>query len=158
MDKLRIEGARIIWKNFRGKRDKYNTDGSRTFNVVIEDLERAQEIINLGWALKPLKNEDGETEAYFLPVKVNYDSQIPPRIHKVSISGNSSLPLDERSIDMLDYLPIEYVDIIVSPYVWSVGGNTGVKAYCQTMYVVIEENELDLKWANYQAEALLGEE
>lgn len=151
MERLRLEGVNVIFKNFRGQKGPYNETGVRTFSVVIDDLEEGAQLLNEGWALKPLKNEDGEIDAYHLPVKINYASRQPPRIYKVSIVTQGQLPLDERTIDMLDFLPIDYADIIVNPYHWEVRGETGIKAYCQTMYVVIEENELDIKWANLPA-------
>lgn len=148
MERLKLEGATVIFKNFRGEKGTYNEEGVRTFSVVIQDLERAAELMEQGWALKPLKNEEGDIEAHHLPVKVNYNSRQPPRIYKISMVNSAQLPLDEKTIDMLDYLPIDYVDLIVNPYSWEVRGETGIKAYCQTMYVIIEENELDIKWAN----------
>ena len=148
MERLQLEGVAVIFKNFRGEKGTYNEEGVRTFSVVIQDLVYATDLIAQGWALKPLKNEEGNIEAYHLPVKVNYASRQPPRIYKISMVNNAQLPLDDKTIDMLDYLPIDYVDVIVNPYSWEVRGETGIKAYCQTMYVVIEENALDIKWAN----------
>ncbi len=148
MERLKLEGATVIFKNFRGEKGTYNEEGVRTFSEVIQDLEHAAELIAQGWAVKPLKNEEGDIEAYHLPVKVNYDSRQPPRIYKISMVNNAQLALDVKTIDMLDYLPIDYVDLIVNPYSWEVRGESGIKAYCQTMYVVIEENALDIKWAN----------
>ena len=158
MERLKLEGAAVIFKNFRGEKGTYNEEGVRTFSIVIQDLEYAADLIEQGWALKPLKNEEGEADAYHLPVKVNYDSRQPPRIYKISMVNNAQLPLDEKTIDMLDYLPIDYVDLIVNPYSWEVRGETGIKAYCQTMYVVIEENALDIKWANLDGTNLPTEE
>lgn len=148
MERLRLEGVHVIFKNFRGEKGPYNETGVRTFSVVIDDLEYGAHLLDEGWALKPLKNEEGKIDAYHLPVKINYASRQPPRIYKVSLTTGGQLALDERTIDMLDYLPLDYADIIVNPYNWEVRGETGVKAYCQTMYVVIEENELDIKWTN----------
>lgn len=151
MENLRLENMQVIFKNFGGQKGPYNAEGIRTFSVVINDLEYAEQLLDLGWALKPLKNEDEEIDAYHLPVKINYASRQPPRIYKVSMINNASLLLDDRNVEMLDLLPIEYADLIVSPYKWEVRGETGIKAYLQTMYVVIEENELDIKWANVRA-------
>jgi hypothetical protein len=148
MERLRLEGVRVIFNNFRGEKGPYNEEGVRTFSVIIDDLDYGAELLEMGWALKPLKNEDGDIDAFHLPVKINYSGRLLPRIYKVSMVNNSQLPLDERTIDMLDYLPIDYADIIVNPYHWEVRGESGIKAYVQTMYVVIEENELDIKWAN----------
>jgi hypothetical protein len=152
MERLRLEDVKIIFKNFRGEKGPYNEAGVRSFSVVVDDPKFAADLIDEGWALKPLKNEEGDIDAYHLPVKVNYVSRQPPRIYKVSMSNKGQFPLDERTVDMLDYLPIDYADVILNPYQWEVRGESGVKAYCQTMYVVIEENELDIKWANLSAD------
>ncbi len=148
MERLRLEGVRVIFKNFRGEKGTYNEAGVRSFSILIDDMDMAAELIVDGWALKPLTNDEDVVDAYHLPVKVNYGGRVPPRIYKVTMSTGSNLQLDERTIDMLDYLPIEYIDIILNPYIWDVRGETGVKAYVSTAYVVIEENELDIKWAN----------
>lgn len=148
MERLRLENVQIIFKNFRGEKGPYNDTGNRNFSVLVDNLDLASDLIKEGWNLKPLKNEDGDIDAYHLPVKINYEGRIPPRIYKVTMSTGSQLQLDIKTIDMLDYLPIDYADIIINPYRWEVRGESGVKAYVQTMYVVIEENELDIKWAN----------
>lgn len=150
MERLTLEGVRIIHVNFRGEERQYNPPGSRVFSVLIEDLDTANELLTAGWNLKPLYNPDesDEVSAFFLPVKINYESNFPPRIYKVTRSTGQSLLLNEDTIDMLDYLSIEYVDVILNPYRWTVREDSGVKAYVQTMYVVIDENALDLKWAN----------
>ena len=149
MERLRLEDVQVIFKNFRGEKGQFNEEGNRNFSILIKDLGLAADLIGAGWALKPLANEEeGMIDAYHLPVKLNYASRFPPRIYKVTMSTGNQLPLDEKTIDMLDYLPIEYVDIIVNPYEWEVRGERGIKAYLQTMYVVIEEDELDIKWAN----------
>ncbi len=147
MNKLHLEEVGVVFKNFRGAPSTYNAEGKRNFSILISDLVVAADLIEEGWALKSLKNEDGEIDAYHLPVNVNYKGRTPPRIYKVSLTTNRQLALEERTIDMLDYLPIQYIDVILNPYEWEVRGETGIKAYCHTMYVIIEENELDIKWA-----------
>ncbi len=150
MERLQLEGVEIIFKNFRGAEGTYNAEGARGFSVLIDNLEKAQELLAEGWALKPLKNEDGDIEAYHLPVKVNYGGKFPPRIYKITPSTKKKLSLEEPTVGMLDYVPIEYVDLVVNPYQWEVRGETGVKAYLQSLFAMIHEDELDIKWAEFE--------
>lgn len=151
MERLTLENVRVIFRNFSGASGQFNAEGNRVFSVVIEDLDYAKTLISEGWALKELKNEDGVVDAYQLPVKLNYGSGMPPRVYKVSLTGRNQVLLNEETIGMLDYLPIDYVDVVLNPYRWTVRGETGIKAYCQSMYVVIEESALDVKWANFMS-------
>jgi hypothetical protein len=48
---------------------------------------------------------------------------------------------------MLDYADIKTIDVMLNPYEWEVNGNTGVKAYLKTAFVTLNEDELELKYA-----------
>ena len=142
-----LQNVPIIFKNFQGQKGQYNAEGVRTFSIVIETPTMAEEMLKDGWNLKPLKDEDGKISAYHLPVKVNFASRRPPRIYKVTQGGTRQLQLNEEMVGMLDYLTVSTVDVIINPYAWDVNGNQGIKAYLDTMYANIDENELDLKYA-----------
>ena len=143
-----LEGVRIIFRNFTGKEGQYNREGDRNFGVIIPDQATAEAMLTDGWNIKYLKpredDEEGE-ETPWLSVSVNFDKGRPPKIMLVTSRGRTNL--DEDSVETLDWADITNVDLIVRPYTWEVSGRTGIKAYLQSMYVTIEEDELERKYA-----------
>lgn len=148
--KLQLEGVRILWPNFSGKKTEFNAEGDRNFNILIEDPDLAEEIISAGWNLRRREGyeEEGGPPFWTMKVKVNYDSRYPPRIYKVLRDGSPPLPLDEKTVMMLDLLRIEFADVLLSPYVsfWPAQNKEGITAYLDTAYVLTEDNPLDEKW------------
>lgn len=141
-----MEGVRIVFRNFTGKEGQYNREGDRNFAVLLDD-EVANAMDADGWNikwLKPRENDEEETQQAYLQVAVNFKGR-PPRIVIITSRGRTNL--DEDSIEMLDWADIKNVDLIVRPYEWSVNGKTGIKAYLQSIYVTIEEDALELKYA-----------
>lgn len=137
-----IEDAKIIFRNFSGKTDKYNTTGKRTFSVIIPE-QSALAMQRDGWNVKPLKMRDGDVEQrYHLPVEVRFSNR-PPKI--VQVSGNRHINLTEDMVSVLDWADISACDISISPRVWGDPGNERVKAYLRTMLVTIEEDELEAR-------------
>jgi len=146
-----ITNARIMFRNFKGEKSRYNKEGDKNFCVVIDDMDHAKELIDIGWNVKILKpREEGDEPLYYIPVAIRYDI-IPPKIYMVT--KTKKILLDEDTVKTLDYAEIVNVDLELRPYCWTGdNGETGIKAYCHKMYVDIYQSPLDLKYEN------LGEE
>lgn len=142
---LLMENARIIFRNFTGKEGKYNREGDRNFCVLLDE-DTALAMDRDGWNVKALRaREDGDPDQPYLQVSVGFKIN-PPKIVMVTSRGKTILGEDE--CELLDWADIRSVDIIVRPYQWTVNGKSGIKAYLKSIYVVIEEDELDLKYAD----------
>lgn len=145
-----LEGVRIIFRNFRGEKGPYNKEGTRNFGVILPDVAQAMQLQSDEWNVKwldPLDEDEGENQEKvpWLPVEAAYDKGRPPRIFMITSRGKTEL--SEATVQTLDGANITNVDMIVRPYTWNVNDRGGVKAYLQTLYVTIEEDELERKYA-----------
>lgn len=145
LESVTMENVRIIFRNFSGKEGQYNREGDRNFAVLLPD-EVAVAMQRDGWNVKYLKpREDGDAPAPYLQVKVNFRGR-PPRVVMISSRGRTNLGADEVSV--LDWVDIANVDLIVRPFSWDVNGAQGIAAYLQSIFVTINEDELELKYAD----------
>lgn len=142
-----IENARIVFRNFKGAEGQYNREGDRNFSILL-DPEVAENLDRAGWNVKYLKvredAEEGTEPQPYITVSVNFKGK-PPRIIMISSRGRTDIGEDE--CELIDYADIRTVDIMLNPYHWNVGEKSGIKAYLKSMYVTIEEDALDLKYA-----------
>ena len=148
-----MENARLICRNFEGREEKYNRKVDRNFGLIIEDPEVAQQLAEDGWNIKELtpKNNDDYDDTpeviYWLPVTVRFDN-VPPKV--MLVTRRKKTRLNEENINTVDYANIAKVDLTVTPYDWEVNGKSGTKAYLQTMYVTINEDEFADKYADLE--------
>lgn len=145
-DNVTLEDKRIIYRNFKGAPGQFNKAGDRNFSVLL-DPDEAQRLTDEGYNVKYLKpREEGDEPQAHLPIKINFEKGAPPRIVMITSRGRNIL--DEDTCEVLDYAYILNVDLIFGPYNWNVNGNTGKSAYLQSIYVTIEEDELERKYAD----------
>lgn len=147
IENVMIEGATLIYRNFSGKESQYNREGDRNFGVILPE-EVAADLIPLGWNVRRLKprdlDEEGVEPAPYISVAVSYKIK-PPRI--VMITSKARTNLDEERVGVLDWAEIKTADLIFRPYEWTARGESGVKAYLQSLFVTIDEDPLELKYA-----------
>lgn len=142
-----VEDARIIFRNFAGKEGPYNREGDRNFAVILpQDI--AQQMLADGWNVRTLEaREEGDEETPYISVAVNFNNR-PPRI--VLLAGESRTQLTQSTVEVLDWADIKTADLIARAYDWSVNGKTGTKAYLQSLFVTIEEDPLERKYAVHE--------
>lgn len=150
-DILQIDDARIIYRNFAGRGDKYNREGDRNFAVLIPDEKLADELVERGWnvKIKPPR-EDGDTPFMFLPVKVKFNDRGPNVYLK---TGNAQNRLGEDSVGLLDNIDIISVDLDIRPYDWVIQEGTkneksGRSAYLQSIRVTQDVDRFADRYAS----------
>lgn len=140
-----IENAELIFRNFEGREGQYNRAGQKEFSVILPP-ELAEQMLKDGWNVKTLNpREEGEEPTPYITVAVNFDYK-PPRVVMITNEGNTKTNLDEGSVAVLDWADIRQVDLIIRSYFWTVGDKTGIKAYLKSLFVTIEEDELERKY------------
>ena len=145
-----FDDATIVLRNFAGKPSQYNAAGNRNFCVVIDDPDEAQRLKEEGWNVKTFRQSDPDREPdHYIQVAVNFGGYRPCKI--VLIEGRKRTALDEDNVGLLDRADIERVDFSVNPSYWEKNdGSTGIKAYLDSMYVTLEEDELAKRYAEYE--------
>lgn len=143
---LRLEGMKIGFRNFAGEEGPYNKKGDRNFVVFLDPIF-AEEIAERGWNVKwPKPNEDIDPEnderRPYLPVAVSKNGGWKI----VTVMDEEATMVHEDELDMLDWIEYDFCDMVLNPYVWSVNGNTGVKAYLKSLYINVATDEFARKY------------
>lgn len=156
-----MEGVRIIFRNFKGEEGKYNREGVRNFGVILPEEDGLPErMLADGWNVKRLKPSEEEQDEgievgpAWLPVEAAWDKGRPPKIVMITSRGRTNIT--EDTAEQLDWVDIAIdeqtglpkCDLMVRPFVWkNAMGASGVKAYLKSMFVTIEEDDLERKYA-----------
>lgn len=142
MENLKIKNARITFRNFRGEAKRFNREGDRNFCVVLPE-EDALQLKEDGWNVRmrdPL--EEGDPATGLLSVSVSFkNNRYLPKVVLVTSKGKTQL--DEDMIGILDSAVIINVDVCIRPKEYFVNGHDGIKAYCKTLYVTVEDDEFE---------------
>lgn len=150
LDRAKLEGYQITFKNFSGRETNFNRAGNRNFSVVLDD-ETADQMKADGWNVR-IKDYDDGSRRNTLQVAVRYDiDRFRPKVVMVTPKGDhfKTTVLSEDTVDCLDAARVVSADLILNPSYWhNAMGNSGYKAYLQTGYFVVEADEFEDKYAD----------
>ena len=79
---IRIDNAKVMFRNFSGTPGTYNQAGNRNFCVFLPD-DLARDMESKGWNIRWIKSREDEPPQALVAVKVNYGNY-PPSIFIVS--------------------------------------------------------------------------
>lgn len=140
-----LEDVRLLFRNFEGREGQYNREGDRSFNIAL-DPQTAAELDDAGWNVRYSDpKEEGDEPLSRLEVAVNFRGK-PPTIVTIGEVSKKRTRHDQHSAFALDHMDIVSADVIINPYHWNVSGNSGVKAYLESLYVIVREDPLELKY------------
>lgn len=133
--KLVVEGAAVpkFYSHFSGEADGFHTAGEKDFRLIIESEDLANDLVAAGWNVKQ-KGEDGDENKYlYIKVKVKFNFGKPVIVKHL---GNKLITLDENTCSEIDRVSIEpeSIDLVLSPYHWTVNGKNGITAYLEEMH------------------------
>lgn len=142
-----IQNTQLVLKNFSGEKGRYfNSSGNPEFACVIPP-ELAELMTADGWNVKQFKPkpEDTNEPDFFIKIKIGVNGR-PPRMKMITSAGQKDISVEDCQV--FDYVRIAKVDLTLSPYEYEFQGKTGISAYLNSLFVTVEEDELDRKYAN----------
>lgn len=148
-EKITIMNARLVFKNFAGKKTEFNSEGSKNFCVRLSN-EQAAELTEKGWPIRTRPAREGfEDEGNFNTLKVNVkfgpNPDRDPQVYR--ICNGKQVRLNEKTIGSLDWDDIQNVDLRIRPYNYEYTNRKGVSAYLESMYVTVQDDPLAQKYA-----------
>ena len=154
-----VKPGAIRFRNFSGKEGKFNKEGDRNFCLLLHP-DDADEMIKEGWNVRFLNPRDeGDEPTPYIQIKVGFGGKgRPPKIVMVSRKGQTQIGEDE--VNILDWADIDFADIAINPYHYTVNGKSGIKAYLKTMYITIVEDEFEDQYYDIpdSAQNVIGDE
>lgn len=146
-----FENVTLMFRNFSGVAGRYNPAGNRNFSILL-DPEVADKMAKDGWNVKQCAPKNsGDPILYHLPVTVSY-KKYAPKI--VLIGSNGKTLLSEDDLGVMDFSMFLNVDLSINPYSYNFDGHVGIKAYLDSMWATIYEDELELKYRDVPDSAI----
>lgn len=138
--------AALIFKNFTGEAKKFNASGVRNFSIMLGEAQAA-DLESKGYNVKPLqRREEDDQQYYHLKVAVNFSNK-PPRCWLITSGGRTMI--GEGLVGLFDQLDSVKIDLTITPYDWKLdSGAAGRKAYLQSIFFHMYEDELELEYAD----------
>ena len=146
--------AKEMVRNFSGTETRYNPAGRRSFNLALDPNVDGDLIDSLkvdGWNVRDKETRDGDPICY-LQVFVDFTKEkFKPRIKMLRDSDLKGITINESNIALLDSAEIKQFDFNLRPYQWETSPtSSGVKAYLQSMNVIVEYDEVADRYENYK--------
>ena len=149
---LKIKNPEIFQINFAGRITDRNPNGRRQFSWKIPTDELAEQLKADGWNVWYTKESEkyGESRPC-IDVEIRYHQEkelqyLNPKIYKVT-SKKKTL-LTEDLVADLEKDEIIDIDLWINPSYWNVNGKSGIKAYVDTMWITVEEDDTIEKYAH----------
>lgn len=145
-----IDGSLITWRHMEKNSGKttYGREGVRYFAIKLDD-DFANELESEGWPVIWRDYEDRETgepiNKAFLKVFIKYGTRYPVDIFLVNANKRTKTLLDEDDLDSLhiDSKTIDNISVMIRPYYWTYGENSGIKCQVQAMNILLTQDGLD---------------
>lgn len=147
-----VPGSDLWWRNMQGNATPVTPAGKRSFAIALDD-ELAQQLVDEGWTCIAFKPRDkNDPDSPILPrfkININFNSPTPPKVYIASSDGRRRTLVDESYLDdqNIDKRGIEWCDIAVNPYNWTVRGDSGCSAYLSELTIKLQEGAFDYKYA-----------
>lgn len=146
-----LEDVRFLYRNFSGRQTHYNMEGARNTNVILND-QQAEELASCGFNVKSKPPTDEyETPLHTLKLNLGYKGNQPPRVYLIADRGDEPsvrTELSEQDVSLLDYVTVLKVDVSFNEYTNPKVPNAMKSAYVRALYVTIQEDPLDRKYAD----------
>ena len=149
-EEVTFRDIRIMWRNFEGREQQFNTAGKRNFAIPLEE-DLAVELWEKGWNVKEKIQDDG-THLFHLAVTVKMDGRKPPRIFLITMSKMRRTQLDASTAMLVDVAEFERIDVTLRPFNWDVNGKQGVSAYLKLFMGTLHEDELEQEYSHIPIE------